>query len=343
MAWYPEEKKTIATGLPMPLAGVFTWDRFPLDGLGVTKIRLIFHAAIGAGGTVPITLGVYNFLKGITLRNDKDEYYFKNVPGLALYRANNYFDKATPHHDVIVAGAMPNAVAVLDLPLVYPFLNRPEDTIMETKRLNNLTLEIATGTLNDLQDTPAAATLAVTVDIEIIGTRASVGVTKDGVPDPKRAEAFFHSYMRTYPLVHVDVQPFWDLEAAPDLALLGFLLFNHAASGIPWLGATAAYAGTDGITVVSLADVGHRYLNNILAASFQHERNLCPSFNDFNRHAADAASPYTRVGEYPHSFVKNGSINEAYATKLIPRLEFTNPTATEEADLLVWGVRSLRG
>jgi len=345
MAWYPEEKRTVMPWTAMAHGSIFSWDRFPLDGMGLTKIRLMFCTVVTAGtGTGVITAGQYNWLKGITLKNDKDEYYFKSVPGLALLRAGNYFDKAMPYYDPIIAAAGGETyVAVLDLPLVYPSLNRPEDTIVETKRLNNLTLEISTGTAADFFAVPGTATAVVSMAIELIGTRASIGVTKDGVPDPDRAQSYFHSYMRTYPMLHADIQTFWDLEAAPDLALLGFLMFNHGASGIPWLGVTAAFAGLDNPTDVSFFDVAHRYLNRIQLNSFQMERNQCPAFNDFNRHGADVTSPITRIGEYPHSFVKNGSINEALATKLIPRLEWTNLTPTDETDLLVWGVRALRG
>jgi hypothetical protein len=68
---------------------------------------------------------------------------------------------------------------------------------------------------------------------------------------------------------------------------------------------------------------------------------------DFNRHGADLVSPITRLGEYWHSFVdtqgrKVGSINEGYQCKLPATLEWTNATATDETDLLVWGVRSAR-
>jgi hypothetical protein len=339
MAWYPEERRTILTADPMPNGNLYTFDRFPLDGLGLTKIRLIFCVTTTTGAADPITWGLYQWLKGITLRNDKDEYYFKNVPGMALFRSNSYFDRAQPYHLPILAAAGVTR-HVLELPLVFPFLNRSEDTIVETKRLNNLTLEIATGTVADIFVTPGASTVAVTLSIELIGTRASVGVTKDGIPDPARAQAFFHSYFRTYPLIHADVQTFWDLEAAPDLALLGFLLYNHGATGLPFIGSVAA-PGNDHVTNVNLYDIGHRYLNNVLMESFQQERQILP-FLDYNRHAADLVSPLTRLGEYPHSFVKNGSINEAYATKLIPRLDWTNLTATDETDLLVWGVRMLR-
>jgi hypothetical protein len=348
MAWYPEEKRTVMPWTPILDGQLFSWDRFPIDGMGLTKIRLIFCSVVTAGtGAGVITTGIYNWLKGITLRNDKDEYYFRNVPGLALVRLGNYLDKAMPYYDPIIAAAAGETyIAVLDLPLVYPFLNRPEDTIVETKRLNKLTLEISTGGPIDFFGVPGTATAVTTMAIETIGTRASIGVDKDGKPDPVRAQAFFHSHVRTYPMIHSDQRQFFELEAAPDLALLGFLLFNHGVSGIPWLGTTAAFAGLDHLTDVSFYDASHRYLNRIQLNSFQMERNQCPAFNDFNRHAADVTSPETRIGEYPHSFVKiGGSINEALATKLIPKLEFVNDiaNATDEIDLMIWGVRALRG
>ena len=340
MAWYPKEKRTILTASPMPNGGMFTFDRFPMDGLGITKIRLLLCATVVAGtNTTPNTTGCYNYLKGITLRNNRDESYFQAVPGLALLRAGWNWDKAAPHYDpVLLAGGVFRAV--LDLPLVYPFLRRPEDTIVETKRLNSMTLEIACGTILDFLSVAGTGTVAVTIGIEVIGTRASIGLDRNGVPDPLAAAAIFHSYMRTYPMLHADVQTFWDLEAAPDLALLGFLLYNHGASGIPWVGALASI-GNDHVTQVSFADIGHRYLNGILDLSFQHERYIWPN-EDYNRHAADVTSPISQLGEYPHSFVENGSINEGYAAKLIARLEWINATATDETDLLVWGIRKLR-
>lgn len=340
MAWYPKEKRTVLTAALMPNGGIFTFDQFPIDGLGVTKVRLLLCATVVPGtNTTPNTTGCYNYLKGITLRNDRDEYYFKNVPGLALLRYGWGADKATPHYDpVLLAGGVFRAV--LDLPLTYTCLQRREDTIVETKRLNKLTLEIATGTVLDFLSVAGTGTVAVTIGIEIMGTRASIGITKDGIPDPERAASHFYSQFRTYPMLHADVQTFWDLEAAPDLALLGFLMYNHGASGIPWVGALASI-GNDHPTQLTFSDIGHRYLGGILDLSFQHERCIEPN-EDYNRHGADVTSPLSQLGEYRHSFVENGSVNEGYACKLIPRLEWINLTATDETDLLVWGVRALR-
>jgi len=338
MAYYPIEKRTILAGQPLVNGNPFTFDRFPLDGLGLRKIRLHLCLTTDVGAADPITWGAYQYIKSITLKNDRDEHYFVGVPGMALYRSNAYFDKAQPWHEPVLAAAGTYR-AVLDLPLVYPFLFRPEDTIVETKRLNNLSLEIMCGAVGDVLVTPGANVLTVTLGVELIGTRASIGVDKNGVADPGSAQSYFHSYMRTYPMLHADVQTYWDLEAAPDLALLGFLMYNHGASGLPFIGSVAA-PGNDHPTAVSFYDVGHRYLSTLPAQSFaQLRQELC----DYNRHGADLVSPITRLGEYPHMFVKDGSLNECYASNIPPRLDWTNGTATDETDLIVWGVRRLRG
>jgi hypothetical protein len=228
---------------------------------------------------------------------------------------------------------------VLDIPLVCPFLWRSEDTIVETKKLNRLVLEIACGTVADVLTTPGANVLTATLGIEVIGTRASIGKDKYGNPDPGSAEAPMYMQVRSYPLHHADVQPFWDLEAVPDGALLGFMVYNHGATGLPFIGSVAA-PGNDNLTGVGFEDGDHRYLNNIQAASFMQERQ---QMLDLNRHGADLVSPVTRLGEYWHSFVQMGSIHEGYPNRLPARLSYTDATATDEADLLTWGVRGIRG
>lgn len=335
MAYYPKERRTILTGQALPVNGnAFTFDRFPLDGYGLTKIRLLLSLTTDVGAADPITWGAYQFIKGVTLYDNLDQYYFSGVPGMALFRANSKFDKAQPFHQPILAAAG-TYLAVLDLPLVYPFLFRPEDSILETKRINRLTLELQLGTIADVLVTPGANVLTATLGIELIGTRASVGYNQQGVKDPEHAKSYFHSFMRTYPMLHADVRRDWQLDAASDMAVLGFLMYNHGPSGLPFIGSVAA-PGNDHPTSVSFWDVGHRYLNNIQAVSFMQERQ---EEYDFNRHGVDPVSPITRLGEYWHSFVKDGSINEAYQAQLPATLEWANGTATDETDLLVYGVR----
>lgn len=343
MAYYPKERRTILTGQALPVNGnPFVFDRFAPDGYGLTKIRLLLCVTTSVGAADPITWGAYQFIKGITLYDNLDQYYFQNVPGMGLYRYNMKADKCQPFHDPILAAAG-TYLAVLDLPLVFPWIYRPEDTILETKRINRLTLELQLGTVADLLTTPAANVMTATLGIELIGNRASIGVNKDGVKDPESAQRYAHSFFRTYPLRHADLDRKWDVDAAADLAYLGFLLYNHGASGLPFIGSVAA-PGNDHVTNVNFYDVGHRYLNNVQALSFMQERQ---EEWDFNRHGADLVSPITRLGEYWHNFVdtngiKPGSINEGYQAKLPATLDWTNATATDETDLLVWGVRSPR-
>jgi hypothetical protein len=338
MAYYPKERRTILAGQALPVNGnPFTFDRFPMDGYGLTKIRLLLSLTTDVGAADPITWGAYQFIKSITLYDNLDQYYFQGVPGMALYRFNSRADKCAPFHDPVLAAAG-TFLAVLDLPLVYRELYRPEDTILETKRINRLTLELGLGTVADVLTTPGANVLTATLGIELIGTRASVGVNKDGVKDPESAKSYFHSFMRTYPMLHADIRRDWQIDAASDMFIMGFMMHNHGASGLPFIGSVAA-PGSDNVGAVSFHDVGHRYLNNVQAASFMQERQ---EEYDFNRHGADLVSPVTRLGEYWHSFVKDGSINEAYQAKFTATLEWANATATDETDLLTWGGRIRR-
>ncbi|MCJ7487211.1 MAG: hypothetical protein MUQ25_13760, partial [Candidatus Aminicenantes bacterium] len=99
MAYYPRERRTVLTGQALPVNGTgFVWDRFPMDGYGLTKIRLMFCIVTNTGAADPITWGLYQYLKGITLYDNLDQYYFQGVPGMALYRANMKFDQAHPWH-----------------------------------------------------------------------------------------------------------------------------------------------------------------------------------------------------------------------------------------------------
>jgi hypothetical protein len=340
MAYYPKEKKVVLTGQPLTNGGSFTFDRFQLDGLGLRKIRLWLSITTDVGAADPITWGAYQYIKGVWLHNDRDEYYFKGVPGMSLFRTNSYrfFDGCQPYHQPILAAAG-TYLACLDLPLVYPGLFRPEDTIVETKNLNRLTLELSLGTISDILVTPGANVLTATLGIEVIGTRASIGVDKNGIKDPNHAKAYFYAFQQTYPMHHADVQRYWDLDAASDVGILGWMMYNHGASGLPFIGSVAA-PGNDHITNVRFGDINHQYLTGLSALDFQQARQ---EMLDFNRHGADLVSPITRLGEYPHLFVQDGSVSEGYQTTFPAKLEYDNATATDETDLVVWGVRTLRG
>jgi len=337
---YPLEKRTMLAGEPLANATARPFSIYPLNGMGLRKIRLTICGVTSAGAADPITWGLYQWIKGISLKTSKGEPIYNMVPGMALYKMNQYFDNCSPYHTPVLAAAG-TYYAVLDLPLVHPYLRRPEDTILDTGRYDDLTLDIATGTIADVLVTPAANTLTCTIGIELIGDRGPIPTAKpEDSSAAKKGKPGYHFYCRTYPMLHADVATEWMLESDDQLGLLGFMLYNHGASGLPFIGSVAAPAN-DHVTAVYLEDVNRTWLTNVQVFSFQQARQeLC----DYNRHGADLVSPVLRLGEYPYMFVKDGFMGEMYSpgSKAGTRLHWTNATATDETDLLVWGVRALR-
>jgi hypothetical protein len=244
---------------------------------------------------------------------------------------NALLNHAVPFHDRLVAAGA-TIDAVVDLDFIFPFLKRPEDTILDTYRYSNLELQIATGTVADFA--PAgAATAAVTLTIEIESTLSAL--VEDGSGKP-----YYLPYVSTYPLIHADVQRFWDLESSLDLGLLGFFIYNHDAKCVPFCHAAA---GSWTLTDVSLRDTVRIWLSRVNVRSFKETLNKLLPYNDYTA-VIGTEIPTILNGLYPHLFVSNGSINEVYPTgkKSFIRLEFENPTATDEADLCVFGIRTLR-
>lgn len=330
--YYPAEKRTILTAEPLAIGVVRVFTNiFPLDGCGWTKIRLILHGIIGAGVT-PWADGLYRWIRGITLRTSRGEVLYNQVPGMAFYWLNSLFKHKYPVHGILpAAGATIDAI--IDIPLAFPFLNRPEDTLLDSGRYSNLELQITTGALTDFA--PAgAATAVVTLGIEIHSTLSAL--IEDGTGKP-----FALPYVATYPLIHADVQRFWDIESSLDLGLFGFFLLNHDASGCPF---APAVAGNDHLTSLSFRDTVRTWINLVDFRSFQqHRGDLLPSFNAYQA-VLGTEIPTLPLGLYPYFFVQHGSINEVYPTgkKSFIRLEFVNATATDEADLCVFGMRALR-
>ncbi|MBE3087919.1 MAG: hypothetical protein IMZ71_02225 [Chloroflexi bacterium] len=334
------EKRAILTAEPLANSGARQFSIRPLNGMGLRKIRLHIAGTTSAGAADPITWGLYQWIKGISLQTSAGEKIYNGVPGMALYKMNQYFDRCAPYHTPVLAAAG-TYYAVLDLPLVFPFLARPEDTILDTGRYDDLSLDIATGAPGDVLVTPAANTLVCTLGIELIGTKATLPSSKVAdVTKAQKGQPGYHFYCRTYPMLHADVATHWDIESADDEGMLGFMLYNHGASGIPFIGSVAAPAN-DHVTNVFFEDASSIRLRNVQATSFQQERReLCSN----DAHAADLVSPTLRLGEYPHMFVKDGFLGEMYSPggKALAELHWTNATATDETDLITWGVRTLR-
>ena len=336
----PVEKRMIFTARALPQAGADQISVRPLNGMGLLKIRLHICGTTSAGAADPITWGLYQWIKSVSLQTSAGEKIYSSVPGMALYKMNQYFDKCAPFHTPILAAAG-TYHAVLDLPLVHPYMRRPEDTILDTGRYSDLSLDIATGAVGDVLVTPAANTLVCTLGLELIETKSTLPTLKaTDVTAAQKGKPGYHFYCRTYPMLHANVGLEWEIESKDDLGLYGFMLYNHGASGIPFIG-SVAFPPNDNPTDVFFEDAGQILLRSVGRESFQQaRRELC----SFDSHAADLVSPTLRLGEYPHMFVKDGLLGEMYSpgNGALSSLHWTNATATDETDLITWGVRRLR-
>ena len=339
--WFPTEKKTVLEGLALTNNAMNTIRaEWPLDGCGITKIRLTLHAT--TSGRTDATLvdrhAPYNYLKGITLRTSRGEVFYNSVPGRAVYEMNALFDGITSRHDVILV-ANGTYDAVLDLYCATPFLNRPEDTVLDTGRYSNLELSLFTGGVADFlaagTDTPA---VAVTLDIEVERTLACLA--EDGMSKPK-----VHPFCTTYAHQLQTVREYWDLESAMDSGLFMFMV-KATPTGYtkPFEG-----PGLDDIEYVTFRDSLRAYVDYSLPESMRmacHER---LKFDPTNIYIATPAATeqiaYPLLGNYPHFFVRNGSMNEAFSCgkKSMLRVEYGLATVTSYAALLTYGYRTLRG
>ena len=342
MAWFPTEEVVLFTGRALnPSATTVVNTDFPIDGTGWERIRIHLHGVLAAVVT-PFADGLYRFLKGITLRTSRGEVLYDSVPGMAVYRLNQFFYHSDPHHDrAVAAGATIDAI--LDLPLGFPFLNRPEDTYLDTSNYSNVELQLQTGSL-DVFAPAAPATCPVTFGISIIRTLSALG-------GDKKSKPVNHPYVKAYQNIATGTALQWDLESSMDLGLFGFFIQNHdillVEGAVPFCHPAAG--NVDHIATVTFRDSLRSYVDAVPMTSFQKTRkDLTPyQFYDGQAPAIVATEIATsRLGIYPHFFVRNGSVNEQFATgrKSLIQARFTLNAAagTERADLCVWGQRAMR-
>lgn len=343
--WQPKERITLLSGFVLPPSAVTTFTNiWPLDRTGWYKIRLHLHCTLAAVAT-PFADGAYRFIKGITLRTSRGEVLLNNVPGMALFRLNSILNHSQPFHDPHLAAGGPFC-AVLDLPLTFSFLNRLEDTILDTGRYGNLELQISTGSLAVFA--PAApATCPVLLGIEIERTMSAME-ERQGDVSGKPAVL---PYIGTYPNQPQSVNLFWDLESSLDLGIFGFFISSQdvllVEGAVPFCHPAAG--GSDNLTNVSLEDTARRWINFLPFETFREDRRALLPYSWYDGGALPVAATEiatSNLGIYPYIFVKNGSLNEVYVTggKARIRLSYTlvGAAGTLRTDLCVFGMRTLR-
>jgi len=336
--YFPTERKAILEGYTLTNSATNRFSTvFPLDGTGWTKIILNFHATIDwTDAAVVDRRGLYRYIKGITLKTSRGEVLYDNVCGQALYIHNAIVNRVAPVHDVIL-GADGVYDGVIELTLAPFYLNRAEDLILDSGRYSNLELTIVTGSVLDFLNDAVGETVVCTVDIEVEKTLSALS------PDGK-SKPYAHYYVRQYGPHVYSAQNYFDLESSLDLGLFGFAV-KIAATGVtcPFDG-----AGVDNLTQLTFRDSVRTWVDRAMPSGLKQELHNDVIFEAQNIYLAPPVTTeqvaYPLLGVYHHRFVKNGSINEHYATgkKALIRVEYTDGTTTDIANLVVWGMRALR-
>lgn len=358
IAKFPMEEKLLLAGEPLAANATRSWSScFPVGkGAGETweRIRIQLHLAMTAAGvwTFPVHAGAYNFIRRITLVTSDGE-TLVDAPGTALLILNRYLEHHMPWFDpFVVACTGLTFNAVIDIPLGFSNLRKPEDGYLDSGAYSGLTLTITTGTnvvagagFFDLGVGNAGANAQVaTFDLSIIRTKA-------GMFNNEAVKPLYVPYIKYIgSLTPSNTVQRFNIESAPDLALFGFGLCHGAVARAPFDHVTAATglsSESDAITAVTFGDniipniVDRKQLN-----SFQTERHR--DFNEVYPVAPNAVPnipTVSLIGKYFHNFVPDGSVYGAYPTANKSECYITyagGGAGTNTVDCLLWGFRTKR-
>ncbi len=305
-------KTTISDPLPVGEG----WYRMNL------RIGLIF--VVGTG-TTPITNGELNFIKNVLFKTDRGE-IICNLPGRALYEIGTYkAGVAALRKDAIAAAS---ATYYVNLPIYmaehYRLMDRPEDTILDTKRYSSMTLEIQLGTVADLLTTVGTSSVTCTLDVEVVRTK--------GLLPEKGGPNSVISYDYRNP-VDASVLQYILMERAQDLAIKR--MYVHSCTG-GTAGVPCAGTDSDAVqNVVSVKDQAGFIIKDRIHRMIQESNQLDFSLESIN------------PGWELHDFVQEGSIQAALATggKSLLQYGWTNQAGVSSGyivTLVTESVRSLK-
>jgi len=319
--------------LPTEFVQVFTGDvfspgtktyspQFPLSGEGYRKLRLTFYHTVVIGtGATPIVLSEYNIVKNITFRTDRGETTHQ-IPAQGLYYFNWLFNHCEPVHTAMAAA---NGIykAVVDIPFSFPFMARAEDLQLDTGRYNSVELEISLGTIADLFGAPGTATVATTLDVSVIRSKACA--FPGGKPK-------FLPYIKHLPPFDPTARAYADIESAVDLNLFGFCAVAQSGgtvvAGVPFTGVPI-----DCLDQITFKDNFNDYVKGVNVNAFAEERKQY-SLTDI-------------TGLYPFALTQEGSFMNALWTGKKSELKFeigavVGAPATPQVDLFIFGMRDLK-
>lgn len=212
------------------------------EGWYRARMRVGIVVTIGTGAGA-IAEGELNFIKNILLVTDRGEEII-NCPGRELYKFGVILSGSPPRKDAIAAAS---ATYYVDLPVHFADMKakRPEDTLLDTGRYNQIRLEITLGTVADLFTAPGTATVTATFDMEVERTKGLVptegGPPMPGAPGGLGAQPILHVQYGYAPPVDASSVTNIDLERSADLAYKRLLIHSSSSgtAGVPFSGANA--------------------------------------------------------------------------------------------------------
>lgn len=189
-------------------------------------LRFVFTFTVGTG-TTPLTDATARIIKKIFFKTDRGE-LICNEPGRAMFYVAAYRLGTLPFRTTFAAS---NGTYEIDIPILFTddYMDRPEDTVLDTARYESLDLEIQLGGVADLLGTVGTSSVTATLDIDV---ERSYGKLPD-----KAKPHYFISYDHRAPQ-DASVNPNIELEKSPDLSIkrLYFFMGDTGSAGIPWSG-----------------------------------------------------------------------------------------------------------
>ncbi len=297
------------------------------DALPVGEGWYRMHLRVGIVLTVgtasgPITEGELNVIKSILFKTDRGEIVV-NLPARALYKiACVKGGIVAPRKDAIAAAS---ATYFVNIPVYfadhYRAIDRPEDSILDTKRYSSMTLEVTMGTTADFFITPGTATFTATLDVESVRTK--------GLLPEKGGPVAIISYDHRNP-VDANTTQFVLLERAADLAIKK-LYVHSGTSGTA--GVAFSGANSDAVqNIVSIKDQSGFIIKDRIHRMIQESNQI------------DYTLESILTGIEVHDFVQEGSIQAALLTagKTLLQYQWLNQGGVGANSIVTVGVEGLR-
>lgn len=291
------EYSKIFSGQALNVGNVTTYGKELPMATGYLRMNLRINIALTVGtGTTPINEGELFFIKKIYILTDAGE-VLCNLPGAALFEVAHYKAGTLPRKTAIAAA---DGTYSVNIPIWFidNRLIRPYDTILDTSRYNQVTIEVTLGTVADLLGTVGTSSVTATLDLDIEHTSE--------VLPPEAAPLFHVSYENDSP-VDANVSTVIEIARSTDLTIKRFLVKTGAngTPGVPFSGQRA----DDVIDTVSIEDHNGFIRRNLIYEMIQDTNKIDYSF--------EAA----RAGIHIHDLVSDRSISTALFTGDKAKLE----------------------